>query len=367
MIMKHLVTYAQNREDIILRAFFDPEEAGFYVDVGAYDPDEDSVTKLFYMRGWRGVNVEPQTDRYKLFVHKRPRDINVNKGISNKSGKLTLRSYSNQGLSTFSEEIQKGYNQKPNDQNTAEYEDIEVEVTTLKGLFDEHKVPKIQFLKVDVEGLEYQVLEGNDWEKYRPEVICIEITNIKNDWRSFLKEKGYSKVFSDGINDYYTDDQTDKAERFDYIESVVFKEPIVNYKLLDDYSRYEENIDWLEATIEGLSAENEDLGKQLFELQKTMAETLSLRRHLKRQVWHNLARVDRKILRKLSREDNFRPIEDVPIETNNLNAAAEYDKQNFEKFNKVGGISILLPAYQKTRRVAVSQTRKVASKFKVGS
>jgi hypothetical protein len=65
MITNHLVSYAQNREDILLRAFFDPKEVGFYVDVGAYDPDDDSVTRLFYDRGWRGINIEPQPNRFK--------------------------------------------------------------------------------------------------------------------------------------------------------------------------------------------------------------------------------------------------------------------------------------------------------------
>jgi FkbM family methyltransferase len=367
MITNHLVSYAQNREDILLRAFFDPKEVGFYVDVGAYDPDDDSVTRLFYDRGWRGINIEPQPNRFKLFVAKRPEDININKGISNKSGKFILRSYSNQGLSTFSEEIQEDYTQKSGDQNTSTYKDIEVEVTTLKDLFTEYKVSKIQFLKVDVEGLEYEVLDGNNWDKFRPEVICIEITNIKHDWRSFLKSKQYTKVFTDGINDYYTDDKTDKATKFDYVESVVFKEPIVNHKLLTDFSRYEENIDWLEATAESLRAENEELSNQLAEVHTVLAEVLPLKRHFKRQVRHHLAGIDRKILSKFSKEDTFQPVGNAPTSANGLEAAAEYDKKNFDEFNKQGKTHALLPAYKKTRGVAISQTRKIARKFKAGS
>ncbi len=82
------IYYSQNREDIILDSFFPDVEEGFYVDVGAYDPDHDSVTKLFYLKGWHGINIEPQEKRHQLFVKKRKRDTNLNIGISSKSGSL---------------------------------------------------------------------------------------------------------------------------------------------------------------------------------------------------------------------------------------------------------------------------------------
>ena len=85
----YLVSYAQNREDIILDGFFKNENQGFYVDIGAYDPDIDSVTRYFYNKGWRGINIEPQQERLDLFLSKRPDDLNICAGISNKNTKLS--------------------------------------------------------------------------------------------------------------------------------------------------------------------------------------------------------------------------------------------------------------------------------------
>ena len=77
------VSYSQNREDILLARAL-PGRTGFYIDVGAADPIEFSVTKLFYDRGWSGVNVEPQADYYRKLVADRPRDTNLQLVVSDR-------------------------------------------------------------------------------------------------------------------------------------------------------------------------------------------------------------------------------------------------------------------------------------------
>lgn len=218
--LKNRLYYSQNREDLILRAFFPKIKKGFYVDVGGYDPDVDSVTKLFYQLGWSGINIEPQPNRFVLFQDKRKRDINLNVGVSNTSAKLTLRSYANQGLSTFSETMKREHNEQP-DENTAQYSDIEVDVVTLKSIFKKYEVKEIDFMKIDVEGMECEVIEGNDWELYRPKVLCIEANHIKRDWSDHLTRADYKLVFNDGLNDYYVDSRTDLGDVFDYVQYVV--------------------------------------------------------------------------------------------------------------------------------------------------
>jgi FkbM family methyltransferase len=183
------VYYSQNREDLILQSFFPDESDGFYVDVGAFDPDLDSVTKLFYLNSWHGINIEPQPEKYALFEKKRKRDINLNVGISDKTSELTLRVYKSGGLSTFSESMKTSYEVSP-DNDTKEYQEVTVPVLPLRKVFSKEGVKKISFLKVDVEGLEYEVLKSNDWQKYRPEVLCIEANHIENDWRPMLREVG---------------------------------------------------------------------------------------------------------------------------------------------------------------------------------
>jgi FkbM family methyltransferase len=214
------VYYSQNREDLVLLSFFPDIRKGFYVDVGAFDPDVDSVTKLFYLQGWNGVNVEPQAERFALFEKLRPRDLNVNAGISTEETTLTLRTYKSQGLSTFSDEIKVDYEKNPNS-NTGEYTETTVPVRPLKSVLAEQKVPHIHFMKVDVEGFEYEVLASNDWKKFRPEVLCIEANHVKHDWHPFLKKEGYVLAFDDGLNEYFVDSTTDRLKKFNYVEDVI--------------------------------------------------------------------------------------------------------------------------------------------------
>ena len=220
---KKKITYAQNREDLILEAFFPDIKKGTYVDVGGYDPDEDSVTKLFYLKGWSGINIEPQEQGYRRFVSKRKRDINLQYGVGIKPGRLTLRVYRSGGLSTFSDEIKNQYSERDNN-DTAEYEDKVVQVKTLKNILDECNIrQKINFMKIDVEGYEYEVIQGNDWAKYRPDVLCIESNHILKDWRPTLEKHNYVKMFFDGINDYYVQKDSDAAKNFDFSEHVLIK------------------------------------------------------------------------------------------------------------------------------------------------
>lgn len=217
------IYYAQNREDLILESFFLDVNKGFYVDVGACHPDVASVTKRFYEKGWSGINIEPQSNLLDLFRRDRPRDINLNAGVSDKNTSITMRSYiNNQGLSTMSQAVMTEHEGVARNK-TSQYEDIEVQVLTLESIFNTNRVKKIHFLKVDVEGFEYQVLAGNDWTKYRPEVICIEANHIVRNWRRLLTSNAYEIAFNDGLNDYYVDGKLRTKRVPKYVEYVVTK------------------------------------------------------------------------------------------------------------------------------------------------
>ena len=87
-----MLSYAQNAEDVVLeRAFADVEE-GFYVDVGASAPVDDSVTFHFYERGWHGVNVEPDPDDYERLVARASRDVNLRAAVGSRQGAARLLS-----------------------------------------------------------------------------------------------------------------------------------------------------------------------------------------------------------------------------------------------------------------------------------
>lgn len=221
MIEHVTVSYAQNREDLILEGFFPDVDAGVYVDVGANHPIKDSVTKRFYMRGWRGINIEPNAALCRLLEFDRPEDANLNIGVSNKPGTLTFTEYANHGLSTFSSEMRDSY-KGVKSVFTDTFREYSVPVKTLQDIFSEQKVKHIHFMKVDVEGFEYEVLEANDWKKFKPDMLCIESNHIVRDWRPLLKKQGYTKVFFDGLNDYYlAAEAMHRAKLFNYPKKIL--------------------------------------------------------------------------------------------------------------------------------------------------
>ena len=195
---KATITYAQYNEDLILSALLDGVEKGFYVDVGANYPTIDSVTKLFYDKGWTGINIEPIENLYKQLSQERPKDINLQCGAGEKPGKMAFREYKTApGHSTFDPE------QKKQHSESMKYTDYEVPIKTLKQILQENSVEHIHFLKIDVEGFEYEVVAGNDWTKYRPEAVCVEANHVTHDWRTILGKNNYWFFIADGLNEYY--------------------------------------------------------------------------------------------------------------------------------------------------------------------
>jgi FkbM family methyltransferase len=273
-----VVSYAQNREDVILNAFFWDVDNGFYVDVGAYDPNEDSVTRYFYERGWSGINIEPNEIFFKKLEKQRPRDINLNVGVSNKEGKLIYREYiDGKGLSTFSDSMKEEYESKKTDRPIANYRDKEVQVLTLKQIFSENKVKEIHFLKVDVEGYEFEVLESNDWKKFRPEVICIEANHILKDWHKLLQGSDYQSVFNDGLNEYFVDiNKMERWKNFKYVETVIGRE-IVTPKQYEINSALASS----RQTIEALIQKNSKLKERIAVLEFTLADSKRLKNQIK--------------------------------------------------------------------------------------
>lgn len=199
------VSYAQNFEDVILNRIFKNKESGFYIDVGAHHPVYDSVTKAFYDRGWRGINIEPVREFFDLLQQNRPHDINLHLAVGERAAQLGFFELQGSGFSTLDRDsaIKLAAARK------LPLSCYEVTVTTLADICQKYAGAPIDFLKIDVEGWEEQVIAGNDWESFRPTVIIIEATipdspirretNIPN----FLQDKGYHLVYFDGLNDYY--------------------------------------------------------------------------------------------------------------------------------------------------------------------
>lgn len=199
-------SYAQNHEDVLLDRLFPRGLTGIYIDVGANDPVEDSVTKHFYDLGWRGVNIEPSSARFQRLVADRPRDVNLNVGVSDQVGALTFHELppESSGGSTFSAEQAERHRT-----SGIPSEALTVEVTTLARICEEHVTATIDFLSVDVEGFERQVLTGGDWARWRPRVVLVEATQptttipTHDEWEAILLDAEYLFAAFDGLNRFY--------------------------------------------------------------------------------------------------------------------------------------------------------------------
>jgi FkbM family methyltransferase len=212
------VSYAQNQEDVVLaRALHPDDRGGFWVDVGAGDPILDSVTAAFAERGWRGVNVEPLPREHERLCAARPADTNlrVALGATAGRGKLFVEPAEqrgrpdpdapiDRGASTMVLELAERYRA-----DGQEFTPIEVPVWTLAQVVADHVSGPVDFLKVDVEGFEREVLTGADWSSFRPRVVVMEATVPKSDepaheaWEPMLLEVGYQLAMFDGLNRFY--------------------------------------------------------------------------------------------------------------------------------------------------------------------
>lgn len=200
--------YSQHYEDYILEYVFKDVKKGFYIDVGANDPNTGNVTRYFYERGWNGINIEPNVDLFKKIVQYRPRDSNYNVGISTSEGTMEFYQETDsgsQGLSTFD----KGISEREKKENGAHFTEISVPVTTLDKIMIKASPPEITFISIDVEGFEKQVVESINLVKYKPIALCIEATQPMTEipsymaWEKIVLESGYVFAMFDGLNRYY--------------------------------------------------------------------------------------------------------------------------------------------------------------------
>ena len=83
-------SYSQFYEDLILYSIFYDINNGFYIDIGANDPNDISVTKAFYMIGWNGINIEPLPDKFKELAKIRKKDVNLNIAVGESKGNASL-------------------------------------------------------------------------------------------------------------------------------------------------------------------------------------------------------------------------------------------------------------------------------------
>jgi len=212
-------SFSQKSEDLIIDKYFKHKREGFYIDIGACHPKRFNNTKFFYDLGWHGINIEPNPTRIKLFFQERQRDINLNIGIGTTRKKSVFYEIEATGLSTFSKKeaeslLKIGYKLKRK---------IIIQMFRLEEVMKKYVKSDIDFMTVDAEAMDLEVLKSNSWDKYRPKLLCVETidfidlltntkvtTHRKETISNYLFGKGYEEYFSNGLNTFYRDIQSKK-------------------------------------------------------------------------------------------------------------------------------------------------------------
>ena len=204
-----LRSYSQKGEDLIVDRLLGFKKNGFYVDVGANNPTACSNTNRFYLRGWRGINIEPNRRNLNLFKKARPKDTNLCTGIGAKKSKMIFYDFQEGALSTFSkEEAEK--NIKMGKRMIGKQK---VPIEKLSTILEKYaKGKSIDFMSVDTEGFDMEVLKSNDWKRFQPSTICIETAErgYKEDhaqeFLDYLKPFGYKIAARTRLNTIYERD-----------------------------------------------------------------------------------------------------------------------------------------------------------------
>ena len=213
-----MLTYAQNFEDVMLARLFQGQSTGFYIDIGAWDPVDMSVTKHFYDLGWSGINVEPVRKQYDLFVARRQRDLNMCVAIADRKGMLRLHECADYTALSTADVTQAAMLAR----NGHTIRSYNVEALTLTDIAACCIGKSVDFIKIDVEGCEERIVRSTDWRTFRPRVLVIEATRpaaVLADWDSVealrnwdawepaLLTAGYLLAWYDGLNRFYLRDE----------------------------------------------------------------------------------------------------------------------------------------------------------------
>ena len=188
-------SYAMDNEDTAVLDYFKDKKNGFYVDVGCYHPIHRNNTYLLNKKNWNGINIDTSQFSIDLFNHLRPNDLNYNCAISNKNEiiKLFYQKELSQLSTTERDQAETVFQ--------GNIKEKDVQAFTLDEILnrDKYKNSKIDFLDIDVEGADLKVLEGLSFDKFKPELVCVEIHSIeikKSDIYNFLVDKNYELLWS---------------------------------------------------------------------------------------------------------------------------------------------------------------------------
>jgi FkbM family methyltransferase len=196
----HRISYSQQGEDILISKYFENKRNGFYVDIGAYHPVTFSNTFLLHQKGWRGINIDPNQESIQLFEKARKKDINIQCAVANGRKELVYHVFNLGAVNTLNA------NQAAHWTSVDGFEVVaqrRVVTRPLKEILEEYLPDNtsIDFMNVDVEGYDLEVLQSNDWSLFRPALVMVELLLLQpSDFSSsevlqFMQQMSY-EVYS---------------------------------------------------------------------------------------------------------------------------------------------------------------------------
>lgn len=285
-----LTSNAQNFEDVLLWRALKDVPSGFYIDIGANDPLIDSVSVAFYDRGWRGVHVEPIARYAEMLRNARPDELVIEAAIGLSSGHMAMFEIPGTGLSTGCEDVAA--------RRSAEGREVmrvDVKCLPLSEVLEQQRDRTVHWMKIDVEGMEVDVIESWLPSTVRPWIVVIEASvptvhePSHRAWEPQLVELGYTFAYSDGLNRYYiSNEKSELLCKFSYGPSVFddfalsetspFVQTLAN--------RFREKADEYEARADGLLERIAELEREVlahreaFCAERTHWQTLLQQREL---------------------------------------------------------------------------------------
>ncbi|MDF1524992.1 MAG: FkbM family methyltransferase [bacterium] len=191
-------SYSQEGEDLLVMSLLENRRDGFYVDVGAHHPKRFSNTQIFYESGWSGINIEPNPEALEKFRVHRKRDVNLCMGVGLEKGSMEYYVLDEPALNSFDQALTR---ERLSRGKCRLVETLEVQVLPLKEILQKWALKRsIDFLNVDAEGMDLEVLRSNDWNSFRPRVVAVELLEsateeiVSGDIYSFLSELGYRLI-----------------------------------------------------------------------------------------------------------------------------------------------------------------------------
>ena len=190
--------YSQEGENKILERIFGDCQSGFYVDIGAHHPFRFSNTYLFYSKGWRGINIDAAPGSMALFDKYRSRDINLEIGVGARSETSTFYVFNEAALNTFDAETANLRDAHPYHIKSQ----IKVQIMPLADLLAEYLPDNasIDFMTIDVEGKDMEVLQSNDFYRFRPRMVLVETFGetceslLEGACAKYMRSVGYAAI-----------------------------------------------------------------------------------------------------------------------------------------------------------------------------